>query len=133
MLVTYNMRFPGQCYQAETGLNYNYFRDFDPAVGRYVESDPLGLPGGLNTYTYVGGNPIQYMDPYGLTCASNYQFFMDWWYYEARRTGVTAPRLLLSQWIDATKALPFHMAGERECGRVLLHQEQHELSSCRRG
>jgi RHS repeat-associated protein len=47
----YNLRFPGQYYQAETGLNYNYFRDYDPATGRYLESDPIGLAGGsFSTY-----------------------------------------------------------------------------------
>jgi hypothetical protein len=51
---------------AETGLNQNYFRDYDPATGRYVESDPVGLQAGINTYLYVGGNPISSRDPLGL-------------------------------------------------------------------
>jgi RHS repeat-associated protein len=62
----YNLRFPGQLYDAHTGLNYNYFRDYDPVIGRYVESDPIGLRGGLNTYAYVSGNPLVWADPYGL-------------------------------------------------------------------
>ena len=45
--------------------NYNYFRDYDPAIGRYVESDPIGLVAGLNTYAYVGGNPLFAVDPRG--------------------------------------------------------------------
>jgi RHS repeat-associated protein len=62
----YNLRYPGQYYQAETALSYNYFRDYDNVVGRYVESDPIGLSAGVNTYAYVGGNPISYADPLGL-------------------------------------------------------------------
>jgi RHS repeat-associated protein len=62
---THNLRFPGQQYDAVVGLHYNYFRDYDPAVGRYVESDPIGFWGGLNTYAYVSGNPLIFVDRKG--------------------------------------------------------------------
>jgi RHS repeat-associated protein len=63
---TLNLRFPGQYYDAESGLNYNYFRDYDPGLGRYIESDPIGLRGGMNTFGYVRSNPINAIDPSGL-------------------------------------------------------------------
>jgi RHS repeat-associated protein len=61
----YNPRFPGQYYMVETGLNQNWMRDYDPLVGRYIQSDPLGLGGETNTYAYVEGNPVTYDDPNG--------------------------------------------------------------------
>jgi len=61
-----NLRFPGQYFDSETGLNYNYRRDYDPSTGRYVESDPVGLRGGPSTYIYVTGNPLRFQDPNGL-------------------------------------------------------------------
>jgi len=66
----FNLRFPGQYFDRETGLNNNYFRDYDPRTGRYVESDPSGLRGGLNTYGYVASDPLFDIDIRGLSAGS---------------------------------------------------------------
>jgi RHS repeat-associated protein len=65
--LVYNLRFPGQYYDKSTGLHYNAFRDYNPVTGRYIESDPIGLAGGINPYAYVRNNPLRYTDPIGLT------------------------------------------------------------------
>ncbi len=64
--VTINLRFPGQYYDKESGLFYNMFRDYNPATGRYVQSDLIGLDGGMNTYAYVLLNPNTLTDALGL-------------------------------------------------------------------
>jgi RHS repeat-associated protein len=62
---TFNSRFAGQYFDKASGLHYNHHRDYDPTLGRYVQSDPIGLEGGINTYLYVGADPNFGVDPDG--------------------------------------------------------------------
>jgi RHS repeat-associated protein len=62
-----DLRFPGQVYDVESSLHYNYFRDYDARSGRYLEADPIGLGGGTNLYAYASGIPIEQTDPRGLS------------------------------------------------------------------
>ena len=78
----FNLRFPGQYYDKETGRHYNYFRDYDPGTGRYTTGDPIGLEGGINRYAYVNGNPIGYTDPFGLEATN-------WWNNTGSRNPAT--------------------------------------------
>ncbi|WDM69615.1 DUF6531 domain-containing protein [Xanthomonas cucurbitae] len=64
--MVFDMRFSGQRFDAASGFNQNYFRDYDAATGRYGQSDPIGLRAGVGTYVYVEGSPISHLDPSGL-------------------------------------------------------------------
>ncbi|EGD8072454.1 RHS repeat family protein [Shigella flexneri] len=71
--VEQNLRYQGQYLDRETGLHYNLHRYYDPDVGRFMVTDPIGLRGGLNLYSYAP-NPLKYADPLGLTpCAVSNQ------------------------------------------------------------
>lgn len=75
----YNLRFPGQMFDGQSGLHQNGFRDFDPATGRYVESGPVRLRGGINTYAYVAGRPLDATDPLGLFLCDDWKWMaFDW-------------------------------------------------------
>jgi RHS repeat-associated protein len=69
-----NLRYPGQYYDAESGVYYNLFRNYDPTVGRYIQSDPLGLTAGVSTYSYTGGNPFIGIDPLGLAFTYSFSY-----------------------------------------------------------
>ena len=69
-VLTFNLRYPGQYFDSESGLHYNYFRDYEAATGRYIESDPIGLRGGINTYAYASVSPLLYSDSRGETAAA---------------------------------------------------------------
>ena len=65
-----NLRFPGQYFDAETGLHYNWNRYYDPETGRYLSPDSIGLDGGLNLYAYVENDPVNWSDPEGLNAGA---------------------------------------------------------------
>ncbi len=79
-----NLRFQGQYFDQETGLHYNRHRYYNPNTGQFTQQDPIGLLGGLNNYQYAN-NPIQWIDPFGLTCKEESNNFVDVTRGETRR------------------------------------------------
>ena len=109
-----NLRLPGQVFDVETGLHYNYLRDYDPAVGRYTAPDPVGLGGGLNPYAYVSDNPLTNIDTPGL-----YQIDVHYYmtFFLAITAGVdkdTARRIALAtQYIDENAVTEPTLPGDK--------------------
>lgn len=88
----YNLRFPGQYYDQETQTHYNWNRDYDPATGRYMQSDPLGLYADINTFTYVGQSPLRFIDPTGLILCDDWGWMtINWFAGLAPRKKVYGP------------------------------------------
>jgi RHS repeat-associated protein len=95
----YNLRLPGQYFDTESSLNYNYFRDYDPAIGRYVESDPIGLGAGINTFAYVQNDSVELIDALGLlvwrnvtTYASDLTAKAQWPAYPGALPSIVGPK-----------------------------------------
>ncbi|MDR0250628.1 MAG: hypothetical protein LBI35_04885, partial [Burkholderiales bacterium] len=106
---TYNLRFPGQYFDSETGLHYNWHRDFNPASGKYAQSDPVGLRGGLNTFLYVNGNPVNAIDPTGLF---GWGDVIPFWNHYCGGTGASAYALFRSiNWGNTQQRISNQISG----------------------
>jgi RHS repeat-associated protein len=91
-----NLRLPGQQADAESGIYHNGFRDYVPNLGRYIESDPIGIAGGMNTYAYAGANPFANTDPQGLD-SQGMPTFRAFLYRMEKQQGENAPAARLAE------------------------------------
>jgi RHS repeat-associated protein len=107
------IRMQGQQLDAETGLFYNRYRYYDPAGGRYITQDPIGLAGGVNLYGYVGGEPLFYVDPLGLSPFDWAQKAYDW-FDKAKTAKETKEK------VDAVKSIKNDLKKTRELNEKVL-------------
>jgi RHS repeat-associated protein len=135
VLFSYNLRFPGQYFDEETGLHYNYFRDYDPSTGRYIQSDPIGLEGGANTYGYVAANPMNLFDIFGLKyskedCAKllaliNGQYQMLMIYEEMSVTGKIRPGTKIGTYANTESDCEETFPDEGRRTMCQVHEQYH--------
>jgi len=115
-----NHRFPGQYYDAETGLHQNYFRDYEASLGRYVQRDPIGLRGGINVFGYVGAGPIGFVDPAGLDWK-----FIGWRTDKAASYSENWLEWLWTNWVNVYALCEKeHECGAKEYKEVLAYSWQ---------
>lgn len=96
--VTVNLRMPGQYYDDESGLHYNWNRYYNPAIGRYITSDPIGLEGGINTYNYARVSPLMFIDPEGTCPCGNPENAISIARDDDRDWGINADRTDINQY-----------------------------------
>ncbi|MDB5815470.1 MAG: Wall-associated protein, partial [Rhodocyclales bacterium] len=120
--ISSNLRLPGQYFDEETALHYNWHRYYDPSIGRYISADPIGLNGGVNTYVYVEGGPTQYMDTLGLQPKDkHYGYppdFWSWYHQNVKKPGdpdldKEGAKEEYDEWVDLGKPPPDKKKGPK--------------------
>jgi len=112
--ITVNLRFPGQYFDQESGMHYNLHRDYNPKIGRYLQSDPIGLNGGSNLFAYAGGNPLIGIDSTGL------QSSMQWCYQSPANAEVCNEAGMLLKPIRIPPPISFPENCDDACEKAIL-------------